>query len=1138
MPLKKQVVTMPFAKGLNEKLGDGVVPLGDLTLAENVSFDKAGQLVKRGGFRKENNGVAFSDSSLGTSLSDANFGSSLHNTMVISGQKRLFARMSSGASDRYYDAGALIPCEQENRFLNRDGSFKHGPAKVGYIFNSSTAAIAVVAYTQVSADNPATYFVVGEVRDAVTTKLLHREIIDSYTITATSSSADALYDTPDPHVCVLGTKAFIVYLDTGGSLSYSGISVATPISAGQTLAFSSPASLGFSIDADKPIWDCDVATSEGNATVASHTSGKNTAGCIVVAGLVANSGGTDGDIRVGYFTNASAAATVTLVAVTGSTGTITYSGTGGTGSSDEAVPDATSTSAITGSINVTALNETNAMAGPLNGQILITSNYDNSGPKIEFKLLEHDLTVDANMVANTAGVALRSTAWRESDSLIRVALEYAEHPAASGSKTSFRPSDHRIISFEMNRTGNQTSLANETVVAYNCSLISESFTHDSERYLCVSFTCGRRNSLSGNLFTLKAPPTGTTTEKWTPVAAGSTGEQPVNFTSDHQSGLESSLHLFRSISRVTNTSGAIFSFGANRFTGLNGISTSSSQDITEEIHSVSLVSLDFNPSRTFKSVETPNGLLITGGYLHHYDGNTVAENGFFNFPVFDGTTPSTLTPAGTGGTWSGRLGTYRYRAVYEWYDEMGNLHRSAPSDSIKVEISANSQSVPLKIFVPQFTRKTTGRADSDATGVHVCIYRTAKNGSLYHRLASKGIDGVSGGFAALRHQEFTDFGTVTDEELVDNEVLYTDGGIPMNTFVGSCKDLALHKERAFVTTSDNAVLFSKSMGARDGVNFTDIGTARVGSEKQSINAIESAGEAFLIFTDFDGFYITGEGPDQAGVGAFTEPKRFAPGLGAISSSDHITSSEGAFVHSTRGLVRILPNLKVDYVGAGAEDVIGNSSIHSMCIDEAANEARFFLTNTASGSSNEIVVYHTLYNQLTVHTVDYSGSNYGVGAFYMDSDLYRVTADGNVHKYSPKVYTDDCTGSEVVYSMKIATGDINIAGLQNAQRIYRIILLGDYKSAHTLSVSSFVDYSVNLFDSTKIESFSQDVSSDNDPYNFRMHFKNQKCKAVRVHVTIGGSSATGEAVILQGLAFEVGARAGTFKLPTTQTLAGS
>jgi|15BtaG_2_1085339.scaffolds.fasta_scaffold00219_5 hypothetical protein len=1134
MPLKKQVVTMPFAKGLNEKLGDGVVPIGELTQAENVSFDKAGQLIKRGGFRKEDNGVAFSDSSYGTTVSNSNFGTSLSDTMLVSGQKRLWARTTTGASERYYDAGALIPCEQKNEFLNRDGVYKHGPAKVGYIFNSAIPAFAVTAYTQVLADNPATYFVIAEVRDAVTSKLLHREELDSYSVVATSSSADGLYDTPDPHVCVLGSKAFVIYLDTGGSLLYSGISIPTPVGTGATLAFSSPASLGFSISAPKPVWDCDVATSAGNATVASHTSGKNTAGCIVVAGLVSTAGGNDGDIRVGYFTNASASATVTLVAVTGSTGTTTYSGTGGTGSGHEAVPDATSTSAVTGSVNITALNETDDMGGATTGQLLITSTYDNSGAKIEFKLLGHDLTVDANMVANTAGVALRSTAWRESDSLIRVALEYAKYPAANGSKTSFRPSDHVCISFEMDRSGNQSSLARVKYIGYNCSLVSESFTYDGERYICASFTCGKRNSLSGNLFTLKAPPTGSTTEEWTPIGAGPTGEQPVNFTSDHQSGLETSLHLFRSLSRVTNTSGATFSFGANRFTTLKGISNSTSQDVTEEIHSVSLVSVDFTPDRTFKSLETPNGLLITGGYLHHYDGNTVAESGFFNFPVFDSTTPGVQNPAGAGGSWTDRLGIYRYRAVYEWYDEMGNLHRSAPSDSVKAEISATSQSVVLQVYVPQFTRKTTGRSDSDATGVHVVFYRTTKNGSLYHRIGSKGIDGT----VASVHVSFTDFGMVTDEELVDNELLYTEGGIPMNSFVGSCKDLAMHKERAFVTTSENAVLFSKSMGARDGINFTDTGVARVGSEKQTINAIESAGEAFLIFTNFDGFYITGEGPDQANVGGFTDPKRFAPGLGALPASDHMTSAGGAFIHTYQGLVRILPDLKTDYLGSRAEDVIGSDTIHSMCLDEGTNEARFFLTNTVSGSSNEIVVYHTLYNQLTVHTVSYSGTNYGVGAFYMDSDLYRVTADGNVHKYSPKTYTDNCTGSEVVYNMRVTTGDINVAGLQNAQRVYRVMLLGDYKSAHTLSFSSYVDYSINLFDATKIESFSQAISSDNDPYNFRMHLKNQKCKAVRLHITLGGDTATGEVAILQGLALEVGVRAGTFKLPTAQTLAGS
>ena len=68
MPLKKQVVTMPFAKGINEKYADGMVPLGELTQAENVSFDKAGEIIKRGGFRKEENGIAFSASSSGRGL--------------------------------------------------------------------------------------------------------------------------------------------------------------------------------------------------------------------------------------------------------------------------------------------------------------------------------------------------------------------------------------------------------------------------------------------------------------------------------------------------------------------------------------------------------------------------------------------------------------------------------------------------------------------------------------------------------------------------------------------------------------------------------------------------------------------------------------------------------------------------------------------------------------------------------------------------------------------------------------------------------------------------------------------------------------------------------------------------------------
>ena len=1124
---------MPFAKGVIENLADSVVPIGELTEAENVSFDKAGELIKRGAFRKEPNGVAFSDSAYGSTVTDAQFGTSYKDTMLIAGEKRLWARASDGASEKYYDAGALIPCEQVNEFLNRDGVDRHGPAKVGYVYYSSTPAFMVVAYTSISVQDSAYYNVITEVRDAMTGGLLHRESIDD---SAVITAADGLYDIPDPHVCILGSKAFVVYLDAS-VLKYVGIALTTPVSSGATLAFSAPAALSFAIDPDKPLWDCDVATSAGNATVAGHTSGINTAGCIVVAGLVSDASTGDGHVRVGYFKNAATAADVVLHAVSGSTGTTTYAGSGVTG---VAVPDKTTTSAIAGAISISAINESTASLG----QLLISSSYFDSGvssPEIEFVLLGHDLAEDTRMAASTVGVALRSTAWRETDAIIRVALEYAAFPVVGGLKASFRPSDHSCISFEMARSGStQTTLVKLKSIGFNCSLISESFSYESSRYICVSYTCGKTNSLNGNLFTLLAPLVGSNSGEWTPIAASQSGEQPSNFTTDHQSGLESSLRLFGSLSRVTEriSGSGLFAFGSNRFSGLAQTS-SATVNTTQEIRASSLVTLDLTPARPLRSLETPNGLLITGGFLHHYDGNSISENGFFHAPVFDSPTPKTAE-IGTGSGWVAGFGSIRYRCVYEWYDEMGNLHRSAPSASISASISNASQKVLLSVYVPQFTRKTSGISSDDSTiltGISVAFFRTAADGSLYSRIGSVEIDstGAYPVVANSRVANFTDYGL--DSDTSDHELLYTIGGIPANIFVGSCKDLAMHKERAFVTTSENSVMFSKAMTFRDGVNFSDMGSARVGSEAQSVNAIESAGEAFVIFTDSDGFYITGEGPDGAGVGGFTEPKRFAPGLGAIASSSHLTSAGGAFICTTRGLARILPDLKIDYIGARVEDVIGGDPLNTMCLDESVNEARFFLVNAVSGSEDTIVVYNTLYNQLTVHKVAYAGLNSGTGAFYMDGSLYRVTSDGNVHRYQSKQYTDNCTGSELVYDMNVTTGDINMAGLQSAQRVYRFSVLGNYVSPHTLSLFSYINYSTST-SSSSYETFSQAISADTNPYIYRVHLKNQKCRAVRIRISIHGATATGEAVHLQGLALEIGTRAGTFKLPTAQTLAGS
>ena len=49
MALQKQVVTIPFAKGMNEKSSDIHLEQGDLEVLENGVFDKLGEITKRNG---------------------------------------------------------------------------------------------------------------------------------------------------------------------------------------------------------------------------------------------------------------------------------------------------------------------------------------------------------------------------------------------------------------------------------------------------------------------------------------------------------------------------------------------------------------------------------------------------------------------------------------------------------------------------------------------------------------------------------------------------------------------------------------------------------------------------------------------------------------------------------------------------------------------------------------------------------------------------------------------------------------------------------------------------------------------------------------------------------------------------------
>jgi hypothetical protein len=113
-------------------------------------------------------------------------------------------------------------------------------------------------------------------------------------------------------------------------------------------------------------------------------------------------------------------------------------------------------------------------------------------------------------------------------------------------------------------------------------------------------------------------------------------------------------------------------------------------------------------------------------------------------------------------------------------------------------------------------------------------------------------------------------------------------------------------------------------------------------------------------------------------------------------------------------------------------------------------------------------------------------------------------------------------------MRIDFMPISINGIQGAQRVYRAMLLYTDKDSGDVSLQISLAFDYDGFTENHYLATMPDA-----PNNLRIHLSQQKCKAVQVRLTVTGNNS---GITLNGLALEIGARPGTFKLPAAQTIA--
>lgn len=528
------------------------------------------------------------------------------------------------------------------------------------------------------------------------------------------------------------------------------------------------------------------------------------------------------------------------------------------------------------------------------------------------------------------------------------------------------------------------------------------------------------------------------------------------------------------------------------------------------------------------SAELGNDLLLTGGMLWSYDGYMPTENGFHVWPDHIG-----LTTATTGGFLKDQI--YYYQVTYEWSDNQGNVFRSAPSVPVTITTAGGNVSTnTLKIPTLRLTYKI-------ANPVKIVIYRWSTDQQTYYQVTSITAPTLN----STTTDSVTYADTLADASIIGNNILYTTGGVIENTGGPAMDTITLFKSRVFGILSEdkNTLGFSKKVFENTPVDMSDLFTIYVAPTTAAqgntgpMKTLSAMDDKLIIFKDNAAYYITGDGPDDAGAnGGFGEPTFITATVGCANQQSIVFTPNGLMFQSDKGIWLLDRSLGTTFIGADVQEFTKNATVQSAVNVPGTNQVRFTL------DSGITLMYDYYYGQW--------GTFYNVPA--VSSTIYNglhtyLNSRGAVFQETPGLYLD---GSSPVL-IGFTTGWLNLAGVQGFQRAYEFFLIGSYVSPHRLTLKIAYDYNSSPTQISQItpDNFNGSYGDDvvygaGSPYGgepeleqWRIFLEQQKCQAFQITLeetfdpTIG--AAAGEGLSLSGIDLTVGLKGGKPKIRATR-----
>ncbi len=448
------------------------------------------------------------------------------------------------------------------------------------------------------------------------------------------------------------------------------------------------------------------------------------------------------------------------------------------------------------------------------------------------------------------------------------------------------------------------------------------------------------------------------------------------------------------------------------------------------------------------------------------------------------------------------MNAYGYMVTYEWPDNTGNTHRSAPSIPIFVTtVNGTDTSGIISISGPmlRLTQKVFNK-------VKVVIHRWSIASQAYHQVTSIMYPVINS--TSADSWSFVD--ALSDSQISGNNLIYTTGGVVPDGNAPACNILDLFDDRLFLVSAEDpdTLWVSKTVVSGTPVEMSPLFTIYASPSTgivqypRGIQSTFPMDDKLLLFRSGSIYYITGSGPDNIGttspgcsLGNYSRPIFISAVVGCINQRSIVLTPQGPIFATDKGLWMLdRATLGVSYIGAPVERYNG-IPVTSANVVPGTNFVLITLNNGVT------LMFDYYYRQWGT----WEGSGPIVSSCIYNGLHTILTSYGQILQQQPNTYQD----GTIPVLMGFTTGWINLASLQGYQRLYEFYLLATYLSPHTLDVTLAYDYNSSFFHSSVLspKNFSPNVPGPfgiPGPFGgpgqleqFRVHAKKQLCQSFQI-----------------------------------------